>query len=148
MYIYRYLGRGCLWGDLSRNDAWGAAFGSVNNAWQPVSIASSLDLGVQVGASINVRWALCVGRDMSGIVFKRLPKAVNIIPFGTVHQHIRGFCAAIANHASSGSRISRVRRSEISLTYINLTKFIRSALRSVPLNASAPSLYRAQALAV
>ena len=84
---------------------------------------------------------------MSG-VFKRLPKAVNIIPFGTVYQHIRGFCAAIANHASSGSRISRVRRSEISLTYIYLTKFIRSALRSVPLNASASSLYRAQALAV
>ena len=43
----------------------------MNNAGQPVSIASSLDPEIQAGASINVRWALCVGRDMSGIVFTR-----------------------------------------------------------------------------
>ena len=130
----------------------------MNNAGQPVSIASSLDLGIQAGASINVRWALCVGRDMSGIVYTRLPKTVYVLMFGAIHQTERGFRSAIVckfirfkaavQHAFLGSRPSQVHASKVSVTCTNPKKFNRSALRSVSVNASAPSLYRAQALAV
>ena len=147
-----------FWVDLNRDDAWGAALGSVINAGQPVSIASSLDLGIQAGASINARWALYVGRDMSGIVYTRLPKTVYILMFGAVHQTERGLksaivykfirCTAAVQHAFLRSRPSQVRASEVSVTCTNPKKFNRSVLRSVSVNASAPSLYRAQALAV
>ena len=81
IWVYESINIGVVfvfWVDLNRDDAWGAALGSVINAGQPVSIASLLDLGIQAGASINARWALCVGRDMSGIVYTRLPKTVYI----------------------------------------------------------------------
>lgn len=130
----------------------------MNNAGQPVSIASSLDPGIQAGASINVRWALCVGRDMSGIVYTRLPKTVYVLMFGAIHQTERGFRSAIVckfirfkaavQHAFLGSRPSQVHASKVYVTCTNPKKFNRSALRSVSVNASAPSLYRAQALAV
>ena len=130
----------------------------MNNAGRPVSIASSLDLGIQAGASINIRRALCVGRDMSGIVYMRPPKAVDFITFGAMHQIVRDFsavivfkcirCEAAVSSAVLVSRPSQMCTSEVSVTCTNPKKFIRSALRSVSLNASAPSLYRAQALAV
>ena len=130
----------------------------MNNAGQPVSIASSLDPEIQAGASINVRWALCVGRDMSGIVYTRLPETVYILMFGAIHQTERGFrsaivckfirCTAAVQHAFLGASPSQVRASEVSVTCTNPKESNRSALRSVSLNASAPSLYRAQALAV
>lgn len=95
---------------------------------------------------------------MSGIVYMRPPKAVDFITFVAVHQIVRDFSAAIVlkcirckaavSSAFLGSRPSQVRASEVSVTCTNPKKFNKSALRSVFVNASAPSLYRAQALAV